>query len=125
MAVQFDRIILLAVLFFATPGFSVDPVFTDVTDAVGIVGLGSILTEWVARGDYDSDGDPDMYLTNDGPNRLFINDGGRFTDVSSAAGVGDDRFGVGTAFADYDRDGDLDLVITGAEQNRCGGNRQA
>jgi len=37
MAVQFDRIKLLAVLFFATPGFSVDPVFTDVTDAVGFV----------------------------------------------------------------------------------------
>jgi hypothetical protein len=114
LAVQLRRFVFLGVLGFATTAFTVEPEFADVTEAAGIVGLGSILTESVAWGDYDGDGDPDLYLTNDGVNRLYRNDGSRFTDVTVAAGVGDDRFGVGTAFADYDRDGDVDLVITGA-----------
>ena len=39
-------------------------------------------------GDYDNDGDVDLYVTNYGPNVLFRNDGaGRFEDVSRAAGV--------------------------------------
>ncbi len=88
-----------------------EPVFTDVTESAGLDGLGVILTESVAWGDYDRDGDPDLYLTNDGPNLLYRNDGGVFTDVTAAAGVGDDRFGVGAAFADLDGDGDLDLYV--------------
>jgi hypothetical protein len=92
----------------ATAAGAVEPVFTDVTEAVGVTGLGAMLTESVAWGDFDNDGDPDLYLTNDGPNRLYRNDGGVFTDVTAIAGVGDDRFGVGTAFADLDGDGDLD-----------------
>jgi hypothetical protein len=103
--------VFLGVLGFATTAFTVGPEFADVTEAAGIVGLGSILTESVAWGDYDGDGDPDLYLTNDGVNRLYRNDGSRFTDVTVAAGVGDDRFGVGTAFADLDGDGDLDLYV--------------
>jgi hypothetical protein len=105
---QFVIIWLLAV---AGTASAVEPVFTDVTEGVGIAGLAGVLTESVAWGDYDDDGDPDLYLTNDGPNRLYRNDGGVFTDVTASAGVGDDRFGVGTAFADLDGDGDLDLYV--------------
>lgn len=82
--------------------------FTDVTDASGTgdrgYGMGC------AVGDYDGDGDPDLYVTNYGPNVLYRNDGGgRFTDVTAAAGVGDPLWSVSASFLDYDGDGDLDL----------------
>ncbi|MDY7109317.1 MAG: CRTAC1 family protein [Planctomycetota bacterium] len=85
--------------------------FTDISAEAG-VGLPGELTESVAWGDYDNDGDEDLYLTNNGSNRLFRNDGGGdFTDVTDVAGVGDDRFSVGVAFGDLDNDGDLDLYV--------------
>ncbi len=84
--------------------------FTDVTDRAGVgdahFGLG------VAAGDYDNDGDPDLYVTNWGPNVLYRNNGdGTFTHVTAAAGVadGDSKVGAGAAFLDIDNDGDLDL----------------
>jgi len=85
--------------------------FTDVTGVAG-VGLEGLTTESVAWGDYDNDGDEDLYLTNDGPNRLFRNDGNdRFTDVTATARVGSAAFSVGAAFGDLDNDGDLDLYV--------------
>jgi len=85
--------------------------FTDVTAVAGVA-LPGLTTESVAWGDYDNDGDEDLYLTNDGPNRLFRNDGNdRFTDVTVAAGVGSIAFSVGAAFGDLDNDGDLDLYV--------------
>ncbi len=66
----------------------------------------------VAIGDYDADGDPDVYLTALGPNVLLRNDGsGKFTDVTAAAGVGDAGFGASATWLDYDRDSDLDLFL--------------
>lgn len=82
--------------------------FTDVTDAsaTGDRGYGM----GCAVGDYDGDGDPDLYVTNYGPNVLYRNDGGgRFTDVTATAGVDDPRWTVSATFLDYDGDGDLDL----------------
>ncbi len=56
--------------------------FTDITQVSGI-GLPGILTESCAWGDYDNDGDQDLYLTNNGKNILFRNNGGDvFTDVT-------------------------------------------
>ena len=85
--------------------------FADVTDRSGIrhsaYGMGA------CAADYDGDGDPDLYVTNDGPNVLYQNGGdGRFHDVTAAAGVGDPRWSASCAFADLDRDGDLDLWVT-------------
>ena len=87
--------------------------FTDVTDGAGFAhgdyGMG------VAVGDYDNDGDADLYLTNYGPNRLYRNEGGgRFTDVTGASGehLADPRWSASASFADYDADGDLDLFVT-------------
>ena len=66
----------------------------------------------VAAGDYDNDGDVDLYVTNFGPNVLLRNDGrGRFTDVTEDAGVGNPSWSISAGFVDYDGDGDLDLFM--------------
>lgn len=65
-----------------------------------------------ATGDYDGDGDVDLYVTGFGPNALFRNRGdGSFEVVPGAGGAQDGRFSTGAAFLDYDRDGDLDLFV--------------
>jgi len=85
--------------------------FTDVTDVarVGDTGYGL----GVAVGDYDNDGDQDVYLNNYGSNVLYRNNGdGTFTDVTSGAGVAcGDKVGAGACFLDMDADGDLDLYV--------------
>ena len=83
--------------------------FTDVSRAAGVADEGFGLG--VAVGDYDNDGDPDLYLNNYGPNVLYRNNGdGTFTDVSEEAGVANgNRVGAGACFLDMDADGDLDL----------------
>ena len=66
----------------------------------------------VAVGDYDNDGDPDLYLTHFGPNRLYRNNGdGTFSDVTGRAGVAGAEWSTGAAFFDYDRDGAPDLYV--------------
>lgn len=85
--------------------------FTDVTEEAGVGdtqhGLG------VAVGDYDNDGDADIYLNNFGPNVLYQNLGnGTFRDVTSQAGVEcGNKVGAGTCFLDLEGDGDLDLYV--------------
>jgi len=83
--------------------------FTDVTEQSGLGDTGYGLG--VAAGDYDNDGDQDVYLNNYGPNVLYRNNGdGTFTDVTKSAGVGNGfQVGAGTCFLDMDKDGDLDL----------------
>lgn len=83
--------------------------FTDVTDTSGAGDTGYAMG--CAVGDYDGDGDEDLYVTNYGPNVLYRNDGGgKFTDLTESAGVGDPRWSTSAAFLDYDADGDLDLM---------------
>ena len=85
-----------------------DGTFADVTGRSGAGDTGYGMG--VAAGDYDNDGDTDLYLTNYGPNALYRNDSDRgFVNTTEKAGVGDDRWGVGCAFLDYDNDGSLDL----------------
>jgi enediyne biosynthesis protein E4 len=84
--------------------------FTDVTarSGAGYSGYGM----GAATGDYDNDGDLDLYLTNFGSNALFRNNGdATFTDMTREAGVDDPRWSTSAAFLDYDRDGDLDLFV--------------
>jgi enediyne biosynthesis protein E4 len=64
-------------------------------------------------GDYDNDGDDDLFVTYWGQNRLYRNNAnGTFEDVTSTAGLiqSRKRWGAGCAFLDYDRDGMLDLI---------------
>lgn len=66
----------------------------------------------VTAGDYDNDGDVDLYVTNVGANALLRNDGtARFADVAAAAGVADAGWGTSASFHDFDHDGDLDLFV--------------
>ena len=86
--------------------------FTDVTDKAGVGDKGYGLG--VAVGDYDSDGDPDIYVNNFGLNVLYRNNGdGTFTDVTKEAKVaGSRQMGAGACFLDMDKDGDLDLYVS-------------
>ena len=85
-----------------------------------------------AVGDYDNDGDLDLFLTAFGPDALFRNNGdGTFTDVTPQAGVSDPLWSTSAAFLDYDRDGDLDLFVanyldfTVADNKLCARRRRA
>ena len=88
-----------------------DSTFTDVTAQAGVgdTGYGA----GCAVGDYDNDGNLDLYVTNFGENVLYRNNGdSTFTDVTQHADVGDPRWSLGCAFADYDNDGFVDLYVT-------------
>ena len=66
----------------------------------------------VTAGDYDNDGDVDLYITNVGPNTLLRNEGeGAFVDRTEASGLGEPGFGSSATFADFDEDGWLDLFV--------------
>jgi enediyne biosynthesis protein E4 len=94
-----------------------DGSFTDVSIASGIaVGGGNGLGVVVL--DFDLDGDPDIFVANDGlPDELWVNDGaGGFVDQAALLGVAVDeagraRAGMGTHAADIDGDGDEDIIV--------------
>ena len=85
--------------------------FTDVTAEAGLAvscyGMGA------ACGDFDNDGDTDLFVTCVGLNRLFRNDGGKFVEVSTAAGVAGqaDQWSSAAGWFDFDNDRDLDLFV--------------
>ena len=87
-----------------------DGYFDRVEDAAGAGDRGYGMG--VAAGDYDNDGDIDLYVTNLGSNVLFQNDGaGQFTDVTAQAGVGGPGWSTAATFLDLDADDDLDLFV--------------
>ncbi len=82
--------------------------FEDATDRAGLGFEGYAMG--AAVGDYDGDGDPDLYVTALGENALYRNSGdGSFDRVD---GPQDRRWSSSAAFVDYDQDGDLDLFFT-------------
>jgi hypothetical protein len=83
--------------------------FEDVTERAGIMDGGYAMG--VVAGDFDQDGDSDLFLTHWGNNTFFINEGdGTFRDatVETKLSTGE-RFGAGSLFFDMDQDGDLDI----------------
>jgi enediyne biosynthesis protein E4 len=90
-----------------------DRTFQDVTARAGLERSG--WGQGVCTGDYDNDGDTDLFVTYWGHNVLYGNNGdGTFTDVTEAAALKGSRvrWGSGCAFVDYDRDGRLDLFVS-------------
>lgn len=87
-----------------------DGTFTDTTTKAGV---GSIAYGTGATvGDYNNDGNLDLFLTNFGEDQLYRNNGdGTFTDITKQTGVGNPHWGTSCAFADIDNDGYLDLYI--------------
>lgn len=76
-----------------------------------------------AVGDYDNDGLPDVALAMSDRVLLFRNlGGGKFADVTKAAGITPVNHPSGVIFVDYDHDGDLDLFVTGTVVNGAGPN---
>ena len=117
------------------------PLFADATQQAGLhwQHRSGGLEKWhilEAKGggaaflDYDGDGYLDIYLVNGSTlertghvspldNALYRNTGGgRFADVTAAAGANDTSWGMGCVAADYDNDGNADLYITNYGANR-------
>jgi enediyne biosynthesis protein E4 len=104
-----------------------DCTFVEVTTETGL--NVTIYGQGVAVGDYDNDGDVDLFVSAVGPNlpddvkpriehgtgsnRLFRNEGGKFVDATADANVAgcEDDWSTSCGFLDYDNDGDLDLFV--------------
>ncbi len=92
-----------------------DGTFTDVTKGSGLEhrsGWGQAC----CVGDYNNDGNDDLFVTYYGQNALYRNNGnGTFTDVTEKAGLKQPgpkiRWNTGCTFVDYDKDGHLDLFV--------------
>lgn len=86
-----------------------DGTFEDVTEAAGLGdrswGMG------VAAADVDNNGHVDLFVTNHGPNRLYLNAGDGTFRSAEATILQGAEWSSGAAFADYDADGDVDLYV--------------
>jgi len=120
----------------AAPGFR----FTDATETAGIrfrqnsgAYGGKLLPETLGSGcafiDYDADGWQDILLVNGmdwaghkrqrSTMKLFRNNrNGTFTDVTKAAGLDEEMYGMGVAVGDYNNDGFQDIFISCVGQSR-------
>ena len=102
--------------------------FADVTGGSGLSGADRGFTFGAAVGDFDNDGDGDLFVGSAGPDVLYRNNGdGTFTDVTSESGLAKPAalITLAGAWFDYDQDGLLDLVTasytnwTPASDIRC------
>jgi hypothetical protein len=94
-------------------------IFVDVTTELGLEEPYWPYANGACWGDYDNDGDLDLYVAVNGPNKLYrndISDSGLFTSVGESLGVSipsDHSFSA--YWVDYDNDGYLDLYVINTE----------
>jgi enediyne biosynthesis protein E4 len=89
-----------------------DGTFTDATDAAGL-GVERKNSWGSIAADLDNDGDPDLWVANDGDtNDLYLNDGTGVFTRKAASVANDPRHGMGAASGDIDHDGRWDLLNT-------------
>lgn len=87
-----------------------DGTFEDVTKKAGVGG--PWYSMGITVGDFNNDGYPDIYVSNNGPNTLYKNNGdGTFKNITKHAKVGGKECSVGAVWLDYDNDGLLDLYV--------------
>lgn len=85
--------------------------FIDVARRAGVLGTG--YGQGCVFGDYDNDGDLDLYVTQYGADALYRNRGnGNFGEVAKTAGIAGNGWSTGASFGDCDGDGDLDLYVS-------------
>ena len=96
-----------------------DGTFADVTVETRVVDQDKLYGMGVIGGDYDRDGDVDIYVANDtGPNFLYQNQGdGTFADIGWMIGAaygesGEAQGCMGIAYGDYDNDLYQDILVT-------------
>ena len=100
-----------------------DGTFTNIAETAGVANPSEGRGMAAIACDYDNDGFPDIYVTND-TNRNFMyhnNGDGTFTDESLFIGVGYDEKGVaegsmGVDAGDYNGDGWFDLIVANSEK---------
>ena len=91
-----------------------DGTFTDVAAQSNVDDKGGGTANGGCAGDYDNDGDADLYVSHFGPSRLYRNNGdGTFSKATNRGlgGVKDLERTMGCAWGDFDSDGFLDLVV--------------
>jgi hypothetical protein len=93
--------------------------FTDLAAAMGMTGPKRTTAEGgvgCAVGDYDNDGDFDIFVPNYGHNQLYRRNADRsFTEVAATLGLAEENHAVGADWGDIDNDGDLDLSVMSYE----------
>ncbi len=84
--------------------------FVDITDEAGL-NFPADYSHGAVAGDYDRDGDPDLFLFCFGQSHLFRNDHGRFVDVTASAGLLFPSWDTAAVMADLTGDGWPDLYV--------------